>query len=142
MRAFNLCLKGIGGHSTAVVLLSENALLVLPSGEEGKIHFFVGRGAVHTLIRRPFLADNRIRLEHSQDQGEILGYRESDGKRLCIPICSPEAKGWNSVPPKVMELCNMVKASEWKDADEQNSKIKLREISNYVTSNERKNVKL
>ncbi|MBW0592409.1 hypothetical protein O181_132124, partial [Austropuccinia psidii MF-1] len=71
-------LKGIGGHSTAVVGLAENTLLVLPSGEERKIHFFVARGAVHTVIGRPFLADNGIRLEHSQDQGEILSYRESD----------------------------------------------------------------
>ncbi|MBW0560957.1 hypothetical protein O181_100672 [Austropuccinia psidii MF-1] len=95
MRALNMCLKGIGCHSTAVVGLAENTLLVLPLGEERKIHFFVARGAVHTVIGRPFLADNGIELENSQDQGEILSYKESDGKRLCIPICSPEAKGWH-----------------------------------------------
>ncbi|MBW0556656.1 hypothetical protein O181_096371 [Austropuccinia psidii MF-1] len=68
MRALNMRLRGIGGHSTEIVGLSENTLLVLPSGDERKIHFFVARGAVHTFIGRPFLADNGIRLEHSQEE--------------------------------------------------------------------------
>ncbi|MBW0557316.1 hypothetical protein O181_097031 [Austropuccinia psidii MF-1] len=116
-------LKGIGGHSTAVVGLAENTLFVVQFGEERKIHFFVSRGTVHTLMGRPFLAYNGIRVEHSEDQGEIWSYRESDGNRLCIPICSAEAKGWHSVPSKGMELYNMVKASDWKDTDEEISKI-------------------
>ncbi|MBW0468348.1 hypothetical protein O181_008063 [Austropuccinia psidii MF-1] len=66
MRALNMRLKGIGGHSTAIVGLSENTLLILPSGDERKINLFVARGAVHTVIWRPFLASNCIRLEHSQ----------------------------------------------------------------------------
>ncbi|MBW0578223.1 hypothetical protein O181_117938 [Austropuccinia psidii MF-1] len=105
-------LKGIGGHSTAIVGLSENTLLILPSGDERKIHFFVARGAVHTVIGRPFLADNGIRLEHSQTQGEILSFRELDGRRLCIPICLPESKGWHAQPPKGKELCSMEKVEE------------------------------
>ncbi|MBW0560258.1 hypothetical protein O181_099973 [Austropuccinia psidii MF-1] len=112
MRALNMRLKGIGGHSMPIVGLSENTLLILPSGDERKINFFVARGAVHTVIGRPFLADNGIRLEHSQTQGEILSFRELDGRRLCIPICSPESKGWHSQPPKGMELWNMEKVDK------------------------------
>ncbi|MBW0537407.1 hypothetical protein O181_077122 [Austropuccinia psidii MF-1] len=109
MRELNMRLKGIGGHSTEIVGLSENTLLILPSGDERKIHFFVARGAIHTVIGRLFFAENGIRIEHSQSQGEILSFRESDGRRLCIPICSPESKGWHAQSQKGMELCNMAK---------------------------------
>ncbi|MBW0526277.1 hypothetical protein O181_065992 [Austropuccinia psidii MF-1] len=117
MRVLNMRLRGIGGHSTAIVGLSENTLLVLPSGDERRIHFFVARGAVHTVIGRPFLADNGIRLEHSQQQGEILSYKESDGRRLCIPICTPESKGWHTGPPRGMEMCNMARITELKNEE-------------------------
>ncbi|MBW0544666.1 hypothetical protein O181_084381 [Austropuccinia psidii MF-1] len=82
-------IRGIGGHRTEI-LDSENNVLVLPSGDERSIHFFVARGAVHTVIGRPLFADNGIRLENSQQQGEIVSYKESDGRRLCIQICKPE----------------------------------------------------
>ncbi|MBW0564844.1 hypothetical protein O181_104559 [Austropuccinia psidii MF-1] len=133
MRALDMRLKGIGGHRTANVGLSANTLLILPSGMERKTHFFVARGEVYTVIGKSLLDDNGIRLEHSKDQGEILSFRESDDKRLLIPICSPEAKGWPSVPPKGMELCNMVRFSDWKDAYEENSNIKPPKISNFLT---------
>ncbi|MBW0549666.1 hypothetical protein O181_089381 [Austropuccinia psidii MF-1] len=94
MRALYMRLKGIGGHSIAITGLSENNLLILPSGNERKIQFFVARGAVHTVIGRPFLGENGIRLEHSQTQGKNLSFRESDGRTLCIPIFSAESKGW------------------------------------------------
>ncbi|MBW0537442.1 hypothetical protein O181_077157 [Austropuccinia psidii MF-1] len=106
MRVLNMRLRGIGGHSKAIVGLSENTLLVLPSGDERRIHFFVSRGALKTVIGRPFLADNGIRLEHSQQQDQNLSYKESDGRRLCIPICTPESKGWHTGPPRGIELCN------------------------------------
>ncbi|MBW0526407.1 hypothetical protein O181_066122 [Austropuccinia psidii MF-1] len=114
MRVLNMRLRGIGGHSTAIVGLSENTLLVLPSGDERRIHFFVARGAVHTVIGRPLLADNGIRLEHSQQQGEILSYKESVGRRLCIPISTPESEGWHTGPPRGIELCNSTQIEEWK----------------------------
>ncbi|MBW0528272.1 hypothetical protein O181_067987 [Austropuccinia psidii MF-1] len=88
-------LKGIEGNSTAIIGLYESTLLILPSGDESKINFFVARGAVHIVIGRQFLAENGIRLEHSQTQSEILSFRELDGRRLCIHICSPESKGWH-----------------------------------------------
>ncbi|MBW0546534.1 hypothetical protein O181_086249, partial [Austropuccinia psidii MF-1] len=114
MRALNMRLKGVGGHSTAIVGLSENTLLILPSGDERKIHFFLARGAVHTVIGRPFLADNGIRLEHSQTQGEILSFGELDGRRLCIPICSPQSKGWHAHHQREWSCAIWQKWLKWK----------------------------
>ncbi|MBW0548680.1 hypothetical protein O181_088395 [Austropuccinia psidii MF-1] len=128
MRALNMSLKGIGGNSTAIFGLSENTLLILPSGGERKIHFFVARVAAHTVIGRPFLAENGIRLEHSQTQGEILSLRELDGRRLCIPICSPESKGWHAQPPKGMKMCNMEKAQKM-EVLEKNEESRFEEIN-------------
>ncbi|MBW0494995.1 hypothetical protein O181_034710 [Austropuccinia psidii MF-1] len=93
MRVLKMILRGIGGHSTAIVGLSGNTVLVLTSGDERRIHFCVASGVIHTVIGRPFLADNGIRFEHSQQQGQLLTYKEYDGRRLCIPICTPESKG-------------------------------------------------
>ncbi|MBW0535317.1 hypothetical protein O181_075032 [Austropuccinia psidii MF-1] len=31
-------------------------------GEETQIHFFIAKGSVHTLLERPFFADNNMRL--------------------------------------------------------------------------------
>ncbi|MBW0527087.1 hypothetical protein O181_066802 [Austropuccinia psidii MF-1] len=114
MRVLNMRLTGIRSNTTEIVGLSKNNVLVLPSGDERRIHFFVARGAVHTVIGRPFLADNGIRLEHSQ-YGGILSNKESDGRRLCIPICTPESKGWHTGPPRGMELCNMARVTELKN---------------------------
>ncbi|MBW0509410.1 hypothetical protein O181_049125 [Austropuccinia psidii MF-1] len=60
MRVLNMRLRGIGGHSTAIVGLSENSPLVLPSGDERRIHFFLASGAVHIVIGRPFLSVNTL----------------------------------------------------------------------------------
>ncbi|MBW0553192.1 hypothetical protein O181_092907, partial [Austropuccinia psidii MF-1] len=73
------------------------------------------RGAVHTVVGRPFLADNGTRLKHSQQQGKILSYKESDGRRLCIPICTPKSKGWNTGPPRGIEMCNVARITELKN---------------------------
>ncbi|MBW0571799.1 hypothetical protein O181_111514 [Austropuccinia psidii MF-1] len=134
MRVLNRSLKGIGGHSTAIVGLSENTLLVLPSGDERRIHFFVARGAVHTVIRRGLISDNGIRLEHSQQQGEMLSYKESDGRRLCIPICTPESKEWHTGPPRGIELCNATQIEEWKI----NHTINIRRFEELPQGNSRK----
>ncbi|MBW0568251.1 hypothetical protein O181_107966 [Austropuccinia psidii MF-1] len=56
-----------------------------------------------------YLADNNIRLEFSHKQGEILSYQEPDGRRLCMPICKPQALGWKTGPPRGMDLFNMEK---------------------------------
>ncbi|MBW0480751.1 hypothetical protein O181_020466 [Austropuccinia psidii MF-1] len=114
MSFLKMRIRGIGGHSTEIVGLSENTLLVLPSGDKRRIHFFVARGAVHKFIGRTFLSDNGIRLEHSQHQAEILSYKELDGRTLCIPICTPESKGWHTGPPRGMELCNATQIEYWK----------------------------
>ncbi|MBW0563615.1 hypothetical protein O181_103330 [Austropuccinia psidii MF-1] len=108
-RNLNMNLRGIGGHTTSLVALSEFTPIILASGEETQIHFFIAKGSVHTVLGRPFLADNNIRLEFSHKQGEILSYQEPDGRRLCMPICKPQALGWQTGPPRGMDLCNMAK---------------------------------
>ncbi|MBW0545892.1 hypothetical protein O181_085607, partial [Austropuccinia psidii MF-1] len=108
-RNFNRNLSRIGGHTASWVALSEFNPIILASGEETQIHFFIEKGSVHTVLGRTFLADNNIRLEFSHKQGEILSYQEPNGRRLCMPICKPQALGWKTGPPGGMDLCNMAK---------------------------------
>ncbi|MBW0587526.1 hypothetical protein O181_127241 [Austropuccinia psidii MF-1] len=63
-------LRCIGGHTTSLVALSEFTPIILASGEEAQIHFFIAKGSVHTVLGRPFLVDNNIRLEFSHKQGK------------------------------------------------------------------------
>ncbi|MBW0503374.1 hypothetical protein O181_043089 [Austropuccinia psidii MF-1] len=62
-RNLNMNLRGIGGHTTSLVVLTELTPIVLASEEETQIHFFLEKGSVHTVLGRPFLADNNIRIE-------------------------------------------------------------------------------
>ncbi|MBW0489130.1 hypothetical protein O181_028845 [Austropuccinia psidii MF-1] len=100
-------LRGIGGHTTSLAALSEFTSIILASGEETQIHCFIANVSIHTVLGRPFLADNNIRLEFSHKQGGILSYQEPDGRRVCMPICKPQALGWQTGPPRGMDLCNM-----------------------------------
>ncbi|MBW0566037.1 hypothetical protein O181_105752 [Austropuccinia psidii MF-1] len=102
-RNLNMNLRGIGGHTTSLVSLSEFTPIILASGEETQIHFFIAKGSVHAVLGRPFLADNNIKLEFSHKKGEILSYEEPDGRRLCMPICKPQALGWQTGPPRGMD---------------------------------------
>ncbi|MBW0534365.1 hypothetical protein O181_074080 [Austropuccinia psidii MF-1] len=114
-RFLNMNLRGIGGHCTSIVGLAEFTPITLVTGEERNIHLFVARGAVHTVLGRPFLADNNIRLDFSQQKGEIFSYIEPDGRRLCLPICSPQKVGWREEPPAGMETCAVSKLEDWKE---------------------------
>ncbi|MBW0581568.1 hypothetical protein O181_121283 [Austropuccinia psidii MF-1] len=114
-RCLNMNLRGIGGHCTSIVGLAEFTPITLVTGEERNIHLFVARGAVHTVLGRPFLADNNIRLDFSQQKGEIFSYIEPDGRRLCLPICSPQKVGWRENPPAGMETCAVSKLEDWKE---------------------------
>ncbi|MBW0488541.1 hypothetical protein O181_028256 [Austropuccinia psidii MF-1] len=130
-RNLNMNLRGIGGHTTSLVELSEFNPIILASGEETQIHFLIEKGYVHTVLGRPFLAENDIRLESSHKKGKILRYQEPDGRRLCMPICKPQALGWQTGPPRGMYLCNMEKSSrntpgkKFKDEKGDNTIIKL-----------------
>ncbi|MBW0557933.1 hypothetical protein O181_097648 [Austropuccinia psidii MF-1] len=104
-----MSLRGIGGHTTSLVALSEFTPIILASGEETQSNFSIAKGSVHTVLGRPFLADNNIRLEFSHKQGEILSYQEPDGRLLFMPICKPQSLGWQTGPPRRMDLCNMTK---------------------------------
>ncbi|MBW0492695.1 hypothetical protein O181_032410 [Austropuccinia psidii MF-1] len=78
-------------------------------GEETQIHFFIEKVSFHKALGKHFLAHNKIRLEFSHKQGEILSYQEPDGRRICMPICKPQSLGWKNCPPRGMDLCNMAK---------------------------------
>ncbi|MBW0532229.1 hypothetical protein O181_071944 [Austropuccinia psidii MF-1] len=108
-------LRGIGGHCTSIAGLAEFTPITLVTGEEQNIHLFVAMGAVHTVLGRRFLADNNIRLDFSQQKGEIFGYIEPDGRRLFLPICSPQKLGWRENPPEGMETCTVSKLEGWKE---------------------------
>ncbi|MBW0574003.1 hypothetical protein O181_113718 [Austropuccinia psidii MF-1] len=79
-RKLNMILRGIGGHTTALVGLSEFTPINIITGEEKEIHLFIEKGDVHTIMGRPFLADNNVKLEFSHKQGEIFSYPEQDGR--------------------------------------------------------------
>ncbi|MBW0465912.1 hypothetical protein O181_005627 [Austropuccinia psidii MF-1] len=51
-RNLNMKLGGIGGHTTLLVALSEFTPIILTPGEETQIHFFIGKGSVHTVLVR------------------------------------------------------------------------------------------
>ncbi|MBW0497936.1 hypothetical protein O181_037651 [Austropuccinia psidii MF-1] len=85
-RKLNIKRRGIGGRTASLVALSEFTPIILASGEENQTHFFIAKVSFHTVIERPFLAVNNIRLEFSHKQGEILRHQEPDGRRLCMPI--------------------------------------------------------
>ncbi|MBW0580617.1 hypothetical protein O181_120332 [Austropuccinia psidii MF-1] len=112
-RKLNMNLRGIGGHTTSLIGLAEFTQVLFPSGEEKEIHFFISKGAVHKVLGRPFLADNKIRLDFSHKGGETVSYQEADGRRLCMPICKPHMLGWQTIPPRGMELCSMGKIKDW-----------------------------
>ncbi|MBW0549038.1 hypothetical protein O181_088753 [Austropuccinia psidii MF-1] len=108
-------LRGIGAHCTSIVGLAEFSPITLVTGEERNIHLFVARGTVHTVLGRPFLADNNIRLDFSQQKGEIFSYIEPDGRRLCLRIFSSQNRGWREHPPAGMETCAVSKLEDWKE---------------------------
>ncbi|MBW0529604.1 hypothetical protein O181_069319, partial [Austropuccinia psidii MF-1] len=62
-RKLNMNLRGIGGHKKSLVGLSEFTPITMIIGEEKEVHLFIAKGAVHTILGRPFLADNNVKLE-------------------------------------------------------------------------------
>ncbi|MBW0559232.1 hypothetical protein O181_098947, partial [Austropuccinia psidii MF-1] len=113
--------------------------ITMITGEEKEIHLLIAKGAVHTILGRPFLADNNVILEFSHKQGEIFSYPEQDGSRLCLPIYNPQAMGWQISPPRGMELCasseigkwsiNQAESSKRKETEEKESQSSTREIA-------------
>ncbi|MBW0531781.1 hypothetical protein O181_071496 [Austropuccinia psidii MF-1] len=119
-RCLIMNLRGIGGHCTSIVGLAQFNPITLVTGEERDIHLFVAIGAVHTVLGRPFLAYNNIRLDFSQQKGEIFSYIKPDGRRLCLPICSPQKVGWREGPPAGMETCAISKLEYLKELPKEN----------------------
>ncbi|MBW0500466.1 hypothetical protein O181_040181 [Austropuccinia psidii MF-1] len=121
-RKLNMNLRGIGGHTTSLVGLSEFKPTNMITGEVKEIHLFIAKGAIHTILGRPFLADNNVKLEFSHKKGEIFSYPEEDGQRLCLPICHPQAIGWQISPPRGMELCASLEIKQWSIDQAESSK--------------------
>ncbi|MBW0485692.1 hypothetical protein O181_025407 [Austropuccinia psidii MF-1] len=103
-RRLNINLRGIGGNTTSLVALSEFIPIILASEDGTQIHFLIAKESVHTVLGRPFLAENNIRLEFSHKKGEILSYQEPYRRKLCMPLCKPQAIRWKTGPPKGMYL--------------------------------------
>ncbi|MBW0537427.1 hypothetical protein O181_077142 [Austropuccinia psidii MF-1] len=140
-RFLNMNLRGIGGHCTSIVGLSELTPITLATGEERKINLFVASVEGHTVLGRPFLSDNNIILDFSQQKGEIFSYIQPYGRRLCLPICSPQKVGWREEPPAGMETCEVSKLEDWKELQKQNesspqNKEKFEENSQPVLDSE------
>ncbi|MBW0477838.1 hypothetical protein O181_017553 [Austropuccinia psidii MF-1] len=93
-RCLKMNQRGFCGRCTSNVVLGDFAPITLVTGKERNIHLFVARGAVNTVFGRPFLADNNIRLDFSQQKGEIFSYIEPDGRRILLPISVPQNVGW------------------------------------------------
>ncbi|MBW0528491.1 hypothetical protein O181_068206 [Austropuccinia psidii MF-1] len=51
-RKLNMNLRRIGGHTTSLVEISEFTPIILASGEETQIHFFIAKGSVDTVLGR------------------------------------------------------------------------------------------
>ncbi|MBW0547198.1 hypothetical protein O181_086913 [Austropuccinia psidii MF-1] len=120
----NLNLRGSSGHFTSIVGLAEYTPITMVTAEERNIHLFLARGAMHTVLGRPFLADNNIRLDFCQQKGEIFSYIEPDGRRICLPICSPQKVGWGEDPPKGMEVCGVSKLEDFNQQKETEDETK------------------
>ncbi|MBW0546767.1 hypothetical protein O181_086482 [Austropuccinia psidii MF-1] len=114
----------IGGHEISLVGLSKSIPITMIIGEEKEIHLFIVKGAVHTILGRPFLAYNNVKLEFSHKQGEIFSYIEEDGQKSCLTICNPQAIGWKISPPRGMEVCAYSEIGKWSIHQEESSKRK------------------
>ncbi|POW05382.1 hypothetical protein PSTT_09737 [Puccinia striiformis] len=105
-------LKGIGGHFTPITGLAENVPISVLPGYSHLANFFIVKGSVHTVLGRPFLADHNIRLELSNQKGEVLSFPAAEGRRICIPICLPSTPGWHKDPPTFRQNCSF-QVSDW-----------------------------
>ncbi|OAV86176.1 hypothetical protein PTTG_30045, partial [Puccinia triticina 1-1 BBBD Race 1] len=99
-------LRGIGGHFTPIVGLAEKIPISVLPGYVHLANYFVVRGSVHTVLGQPFLADHRIRLELSNQKGEVLSFPDSEGRRVFIPICLPSTPEWHKEAPTFRQNCS------------------------------------
>ncbi|MBW0465192.1 hypothetical protein O181_004907 [Austropuccinia psidii MF-1] len=127
IRKLNMNLRGIGGHKKSLVGLSQFTTNTIITGEEKEIYLLIAKGVVHTILGRPFLLHNNVKLEFSHKQGEIFNDPEEDGRRLFLPICSPQAMGRQISPPRGMELGASAEIGKWSIDQKESSKTKEKE---------------
>ncbi|MBW0564367.1 hypothetical protein O181_104082 [Austropuccinia psidii MF-1] len=123
-RFLNMNLRGIGGNCTSIVGLEEFTSNNIVTVEEINIDLFVARGARHTVLGIPFLAENNIRLDLSQQKGEIFSYIEPDCRRHFLPICSPQKVGWREDATKGMEVCGVSNIEDFNELKEKEDETK------------------
>ncbi|MBW0554971.1 hypothetical protein O181_094686 [Austropuccinia psidii MF-1] len=90
-RKLNINLRGIGVHTTSLIGLAEFTQVLLLYGEENN-SFIHCQGSSTYCPWKALLASNNVRLDFSQQQGEIFSYQEADGRRSCMLICKPHIK--------------------------------------------------
>ncbi|MBW0489546.1 hypothetical protein O181_029261 [Austropuccinia psidii MF-1] len=91
-RFLSMNLRGIGGHCTSIVGLADFTPITLLNWEERDIHLSLARGAVHTVLGRPFLSDNNIKLDFSpKKRGNIQLYRARWKKALLTYLFTTES---------------------------------------------------
>ncbi|MBW0496366.1 hypothetical protein O181_036081 [Austropuccinia psidii MF-1] len=135
-------LRGIDGNKKSLVGLSEFIPIAMTTGEEKEIHLFIAKGAIHTILGRPFITDNNVKWEFSHKQGEIISDPEEDGIKLCLPICNPQAMGWRVSPPSGMELCASSEIGKWSIDQIESSKRKETEEEEIESSTKLKTILL
>ncbi|MBW0476046.1 hypothetical protein O181_015761 [Austropuccinia psidii MF-1] len=59
-KKLHMNLTGIGGYAASLIELAALKELMLPPGEGKEIHFFIAKGAVHTVLGRSFFAKKNI----------------------------------------------------------------------------------
>ncbi|KAI9617187.1 hypothetical protein H4Q26_013052 [Puccinia striiformis f. sp. tritici PST-130] len=109
-------LKGIGRHFTSIVGLAGNIQVSVLPAFIHLANFFIVKGSVHTVLGRPFLADHNIRLELSNQKGEVLSFPNTEGRRICVPICLPNTPGWHKEPPSFRQNCSF-QVMDWELLD-------------------------
>ncbi|MBW0465764.1 hypothetical protein O181_005479 [Austropuccinia psidii MF-1] len=112
-RKLNINLRGTSGNKKYLVGLSEFTPITMTTGEEKEIHLFIAKGAIYTILGRPFSKDKNVKLECSHKQGEISSYPEQDGHQLCVPRCKPQTMGWKISPTRGMEPCASSEIGKW-----------------------------
>ncbi|MBW0527420.1 hypothetical protein O181_067135 [Austropuccinia psidii MF-1] len=102
---------GEEGHEIMALVDTESELKIIP--EDSAIKAGLTTRCLNMNSRG--IGDNNIRLDFPQQKAEIFSYIEPDGRRLCLPIFSPQKVGWRENPPAGIKICAVSKLEDWKE---------------------------